>query len=121
MTFLLHKEKLKDIASLMGKLQEDYPAETNSFLRFMNKAEAGKALTLREKELINAGLAVAAQCDWCIAIHVQHAIEAGASRDEVIEAGFMALVMHGGPALMYMTPLLDAVDEFLPQQKKREV
>ena len=63
------------------------------------------------------GLSVAAQCDWCIATHVQHAAGAGASHDEVIEAGFMAVVMHGGPALMYMTPLLDAVDEFLPRKE----
>ncbi|MEJ2360779.1 MAG: carboxymuconolactone decarboxylase family protein [Gammaproteobacteria bacterium] len=110
-------EKLKDISILIGKLKGDYPEETNSFLKFINKAEAGKALTLREKELINVGLAVAAQCEWCIAVHVQHAIEAGASRDDVIEAGFMAVVMHGGPALMYMTPLLDAVNDFLPQKQ----
>ena len=110
------REKLSDISKLIGKLQSDYPAETNAFLSFMSKAEAGKALTIREKELINVGLAVAAQCEWCISIHVQHAIGAGASRDEVIEAGFMAVVMHGGPALMYMTPLLDAVDEFLPKE-----
>lgn len=109
-------EKLKDISNLIGKLRVDYPDETNSFLKFINKAEAGKALTLREKELINVGSAVAAQCEWCIAVHVQHAIEAGASRDDVIEAGFMAVVMHGGPALMYMTPLLDAVNDFLPQK-----
>ena len=111
------REKLNEISSLIGKLRLDYPAETNAFLSFMNKAEGGKALTVREKELINVGLSVAAQCDWCIAIHVQHAIQTGASRDEVIEAGFMAVVMHGGPALMYMTPLLDSVNEFLPQER----
>jgi len=109
-------QKLNDIKIMMGKLQADYPIETNAFLSFMSKAEAGKALTIREKELINVGLAVAAQCEWCIAIHVQHAIGAGASRDDVIEAGFMAVVMHGGPALMYMTPLLEAVNDFIPQQ-----
>lgn len=110
------REKLNDISNLIGKLRVDYPSETNAFLSFINKAEAGKALTIREKELINVGLSVAAQCDWCIATHVQHAIRAGASRNDVIEAGFMAVVMHGGPALMYMTPLLEAIDEFLPQE-----
>lgn len=110
--------KIEDISRLIGKLQEDYPVETNAFLSFMQKAEHGKALTIREKELINVGLAVAAQCEWCIAIHVQHAVSAGATRDEVIEAGFMAVVMHGGPALMYMTPLLEALDEFLPPTEK---
>ncbi len=108
--------KLNDISNLITKLQAEYPTETNAFLGFMNKAESGKALTRREKELINVGLAVGAQCDWCIAIHVQQAIEAGANRDEVMEAGFMAVVMHGGPALMYMTPLLAAVDDLLPQK-----
>jgi len=114
------REKLNDISDLIGKLRADYPAETNAFLSFMNKAEGGKALTTREKELINVGLAVAAQCEWCIAIHVQHAVGAGAGRDEVIEAGFMAVVMHGGPALMYMTPLLEAVDEFIPAHNQKK-
>ncbi len=109
------KEKLTEISSLIAKLKVDYPAQTNAFLGFMSKTEGGRALTVREKELINVGLAVGAQCEWCIAIHVQHAVEAGASRDEVMEAGFMAVVMHGGPALMYMIPLLEAVDTFLPQ------
>ena len=110
------REKLSDISKLIEKLKADYPAETDAFLGFMSKAEAGKALTIREKELVNVGLAVAAQCEWCIAMHVKHAIDAGARRDEVVEAGFMAVVMHGGPALMYMTPLLDAVNEFLPKE-----
>jgi len=71
------REKLNDISTLVETLRLDYPAETNAFLHFMNKAEAGKALDIREKELINVGLAVAAQCEWCIAIHVQHAVEHG--------------------------------------------
>jgi AhpD family alkylhydroperoxidase len=75
---------------------------------------------MRIKELINVGLAVGAQCEWCIAFHVKQAIKAGASRDEMIEAGFMAVVMHGGPAYMYMTPLLEAVDEFLPATESNE-
>jgi AhpD family alkylhydroperoxidase len=114
------REKLNEISSLIGKLRADYPSEIDALLRFMNKAEGGKALTIREKELINVGLAVAAQCEWCIAIHVQHAIEAGASRDEVVEAGFMAVVMHGGPALMYLIPLLEAVDELLAETESSE-
>ncbi|MGO9410965.1 MAG: carboxymuconolactone decarboxylase family protein, partial [Spirochaetia bacterium] len=37
---------------------------------------------------------------------------AGATRAQIISDGFMAVVMHGGPALMYLTPLLKAADEF---------
>lgn len=107
------RDKLDQVEELTRRLRHEYPAETGAFLGFLQKAEAGKALDLRVKELINVAMAVAAQCEWCIAFHVEQAIKAGASRDEVIEAGFMAVVMHGGPAYMYMTPLLEAVDEFL--------
>lgn len=109
------KKKLQEIETLIGCLQKDYPSETQAFLNFMSKAEGGPALDLRLKELINVALSVAAQCEWCVALHVRHAIDAGATRDEVMSAGFMAVIMHGGPALMYLTPLTQALDEFAPQ------
>ncbi len=108
------KEKLNQIMTLTERLEKDYPTETRGFLSFLKRAEAGKALDIRQKELINVGLAVAAQCEWCIAFHVEEAVKGGASRDEIVEAGFMAVIMHGGPAYMYMTPLMQAVDEFAP-------
>lgn len=106
------RKKLDQVEELTRRLSKDYPEETRAFLGFLKKAEQGKALELRVKELINVGLAVAGQCEWCIAFHVGQAVKAGATRDEVVEAGFMAVVMHGGPAYMYMTPLFEAVDEF---------
>lgn len=106
------RTKLEQVGELTRRLRKDYPAETGAFLGFLQKAEEGKALDLRVKELINVALAVAGQCEWCIAFHVEQAVRAGASRDDLIEAGFMAVVMHGGPAYMYMTPLFAAVDEF---------
>ncbi|HEB67217.1 MAG TPA: carboxymuconolactone decarboxylase family protein [Gammaproteobacteria bacterium] len=108
------KDKLEQIKTLTERLEKDFPVETKGFLSFLKRAESGKALDIRQKELINVGLAVAAQCEWCIAFHVEQAVAAGASRDEIVEAGFMAVIMHGGPAYMYMTPLLEALDEFAP-------
>ncbi len=109
------RERLQQVGELTQRLRREFPTETEAFLSFLKKAEAGKALDLKQKELINVGLAVAAQCEWCIAFHVEQAAQAGATRDEIIEAGFMAVIMHGGPAYMYMTPLYQAVDEFCPE------
>ena len=112
------KDKLNQAMQLTRRLQREYPTETDSFLGFLNRAESGKALDAKQKELINVGLSVAAQCEWCIAFHVEEAVKAGAKRDEIVEAGYMAIIMHGGPAYMYMTPLLEALDEFLPAEVK---
>lgn len=106
--------KLKEMMGLIERLKTQYPAQTGSFLNFMEKAESTPVLSLRDKELINVALSVAGQCEWCIAFHVKNAIGAGATRDETMEAGFMAVVMHGGPAMAYLTPLVEALDEFLP-------
>jgi len=104
-------QKLEDIAALMAFLNKDYPSETKAFSNFLQKAEGGPALDRRVKELINVALSVAAQCEWCIAIHVKGAFDSGATRDEVMTAAFMAVMMHGGPALMYLTPVRQALDE----------
>jgi len=108
------KERLKEVGDLTHRLQKEFPNETAGFLEFIKEAEGGAALPLKEKELINTALSVGAQCEWCIAFHVRNAVRAGATRNEIIEAGFQAVIMHGGPAFMWMTPLMQAVDEFAP-------
>lgn len=109
------KEKMERMQEAMAYLRRRYPEQMQAFSHFFKKTEEGPALTVREKELINVALAVASQCEWCIGVHVRAAARAGATRDEIIEAAFMAVVMHGGPALMYMTPLLEALDLYLPE------
>lgn len=106
------RDRLHEIESLLSTLGKSHPNEVQAFMNFMGKAESGPALSSKQKELVNVALSVAAQCEWCIAFHVKQAVHAGAKRDELIEAGFLAVLMHGGPAMMYMTPLLKALDEF---------
>ncbi len=111
-------DRLADVNALVKRLRRHYPTEAEAFLNFMRKAEDGVALTAREKELVNVGLSVAAQCKWCIDFHTRNAINAGANRDEIVEAGFMAIVMHGGPAFMYLTTLLEALDDLAPEGER---
>jgi len=105
-------DRMGEVASLTKRLEEEFPNETNSFLNFLKEAEGGPNLDAKHKELINVALSVAAQCEWCIAFHVRNAGKLGAKRAEIIEAGFQAIVMHGGPAFMYMERLYDAADTF---------
>jgi AhpD family alkylhydroperoxidase len=64
------------------------------------------------KELINIGISISDPCEWCIAFHARAARDADTSEDGIISAGFMSVLMHGGPALMYMMLLRDALAEF---------
>ncbi len=107
-----YKDKLEDIKKLIGRLQNEAPQQITAFHAFMEAVEKPGAMDRRAKELVNVALAVAAQCEWCIALHVKGALDAGADRAEVIDAAMQAVLMHGGPALMYMTPVEEALDEF---------
>ena len=107
-----YKKKLTEIKELIGRLQKESPQQMETFNKFMFAVEKPGAINMKSKALINVALAVAAQCEWCIALHVKEAIDGGAKREEIIDAGMQAVLMHGGPALMYMIPVEKAIDEF---------
>lgn len=104
--------KLREIEELLNTLGRQHPKEISAFSRFLGETLDNKALTTREKELIALALGIAAGCEWCIYLHTQKALEAGARKEELIEAGLVAVLMAGGPALMHLIPLMKAIETF---------
>lgn len=68
------------------------------------------ALTVREKELIALGIALAARCDPCICSHVEKAVLSGATRQELLELAGVVVVMQGGPGYVSVPKLVEALD-----------
>ena len=68
------------------------------------------------KEVIALVLAVAAECDGCIAAHARSAVKRGASPDQVAEALGVAIMMGGGPATVFAPRAWEAYQEFLGQE-----
>ena len=56
-------------------------------------------------------ISIAARCDGCIGAHVAAALKAGASKQELVETIDVAVLMGGGPAVIYGTQALAAVEE----------
>lgn len=106
------KRKLNEVMATVQRAMKENPKEAKAFMEFLEKAEGKGALDVKTKELMSVALSVAEHCEWCIAFHVKNAIEAGATREEIMEACFVAVLMGGGPSLMYIKPVMDAIDEF---------
>lgn len=71
------------------------------------------ALQVKYKELISVGIAAYNRCEYCIVYHVYKALEAGANRQEILEAGMVAVAFGGGPSMAYTSTLLrSCIDEF---------
>ena len=49
------------------------------------------------------------QCDGCIVVHTEAALQNGATQEEILEALGVAVQVKAGSALIYSTRALDAV------------
>lgn len=112
------KAKVEEITSNFKVIGELSPEQMSSFNRFMRMTEKRGALNPREKELISIALSICAHCEWCIAYHVKKALEHGATKKEIIESAWVSVLMGGGPALMYAQLVLEALNEFKPEEKE---
>lgn len=84
----------------------------SGFAALHGAAVADGVLPSRIKELIALAIGITSNCDGCIAFHVHDAIKAGATRAEIEEAIGVAILMGGGPAAVYASDALEALDQF---------
>jgi AhpD family alkylhydroperoxidase len=100
------------LQKLSAKLARELRGTMSGFTQLRVAAAAEGALSSKTKQLIALAIAVTVRCDGCIAYHVHDAVRAGASREEIMEAVGMAILMGGGPAMVYGCEALEALDQF---------
>ena len=74
-------------------------------------ARTDGAIPRKYCELIAVAVAVTMQCSYCIEAHAKAAKAAGATREEVVEASFVAAALRAGGAAMHGTMALKFFDE----------
>ncbi len=104
-----YNEKLR---GLMGQLGVEIPDTMSGFVGLHKAASADGALSHKVKELISLAIGVTVRCNGCIAFHAHDAIQAGATRQEIMETIEVAVLMGGGPSVVYGTEALEAVNQF---------
>lgn len=72
-----------------------------------------KHLDLKTKELMSVAIGCYNRCEYCIVYHSYKALEAGASKEEILEAAMVSVAFGGGPSMAYTVTLLqECIDEF---------
>lgn len=105
------KAFLGDFAATMQRVKAEVPATLEGFGTLFARTMAEGALSVREKELVALGIAVAQRCTPCINLHVEKCLKAGADRRQILEASSVAVMMQGGPAYTHLAVVLKALDE----------
>ncbi|MDF2611643.1 MAG: alkylhydroperoxidase AhpD domain protein [Lachnospiraceae bacterium] len=104
---------LQDFVGGLQVLSETNGENVQAFMNLLGTNYAEGALSVKTKELISVGIGAYNRCEYCIVYHVYKAYEAGATRQEIIEAAMVAVCFGGGPSIAYsVTTLMDAVNEF---------
>jgi AhpD family alkylhydroperoxidase len=103
----------KNLVSLMDQLGTKIPTTIQGFGNLHKASIADGALNAKTKELIALGIAITVRCDGCIAFHIHDALESGASSEEITETIGVAILMGGGPSVIYGCEALEALNQFL--------
>lgn len=110
------KDVISDLAPALGKLRKEIPDVMKGFDALSQAAKKKGALDEKTKELIALALGVGARCEGCIGFHTQALVKLGMTRAELLETLGMALLMGGGPSLMYAAEALKAFEEMSPNE-----
>ena len=96
---------IRDLAALA-------PPEAKGYFALSNAAERTDGLIPpKYRELMSIAVALATQCGYCLDVHTRRAHAAGASREEIAEATFIASAMRAGAAAAHGLLALRLYDE----------
>jgi len=111
------REAVREAKRAMTQMNQQVPEEMRCFTQFMGAVLQPGKLDVKTKELIALGMGLTARCKYCIGIHVQKALAAGATPEELWEVATVAVMMGGGPAMTYVAELQLALEEFGPKKE----
>ena len=96
---------------LAGERERLAPDTLAAFQAFSRQVFAEGALPAVTKQLIAVAVAHTTQCPYCIRSHTRQALKAGASREQIMEAIWVAAEMRAGAAYAHSNLALDALNQ----------
>lgn len=107
------REMLNDFVGGLENLSTTNPEHVGAFMGLLGASYEPQMLDLKTKELISVGISCYNRCEYCIVYHSYKAFEAGASKEEILEAAMVSVAFGGGPSMAYSVTLLQAcITEF---------
>jgi len=92
------------------RIQEEAPTIMRGFGGMKQALMKKGALSAKEKALIALGVGLSERCVPCMNLHIKACLEAGATREQVLEAAGAVVMMRGGPAFVHLPQVIQALD-----------
>jgi AhpD family alkylhydroperoxidase len=96
---------------LSKRRRELAPETETAFQAFSQKVFAEGALSAKNKQVIAVAVAHVTQCPYCIQGHTKAALRHGASREELMEAIWVAAEMRAGGAYAHSILAIETMEK----------
>ncbi len=107
------REMLNDFVGGLENLSKTNGEQVEAFMGLLGASYEPKHLDLKTKELMSVAIGCYNRCEYCIVYHSYKALEAGASKEEILESAMVSVAFGGGPAMAYTVTLLqECIEEF---------
>ncbi|MGD0710635.1 MAG: carboxymuconolactone decarboxylase family protein [Bacteroidales bacterium] len=107
----LYPESTREISEKRSALAPEISEAFSSFSKAVFKEGA---LPEKTKQLIAVAVAHVTQCPYCIRSHTKLAIRKGASKEEIMEAIWIASEMRAGAAYAHAVLAIDEMESIKP-------
>ena len=107
-----YQKVLSDLSDPVKDLRSHIPEVWRGFAELHKAALVDGELPGAVKELIAIAIAVARECDGCIASHARSAVRKGATPNQMAEMLGVTVLMLGGPGTVYGPRAWKAFSEF---------
>jgi len=106
---------LKNFNKQMTDIKKTIPVEYNAFIHEKEAILKSNRLPEKTKWLMMLVSSVSQKCPVCVTRAVKHCLEQGWTREEMLEACMVAVLVGGASAMTYVTMVNQAVDELADQ------
>jgi len=103
---------LREFETYFVKMRKEIPETRDAFANLLSTVYKDGALSAKHKELISIAISVYANCEACMIHHTRQALEAGASKAEIMEACAAAIVMGGAPATTKVPVVMKSIEKW---------
>jgi len=104
-------EMMEEVMKCTGRYKKEQMDVMSAHADFTSEVYRDGALSPKVKRLIALGVALRAGCVECIIPQTRRAVEAGATKDEVLEAVAVAISMSGTTAFGWSWRVVKVLEE----------
>ncbi|WP_054030653.1 carboxymuconolactone decarboxylase family protein [Desulfatitalea tepidiphila] len=113
-----YPERHKHLQQMTARLARDLRGPMSAFAQLNGATTAPGALDAKTKQLMALAIGITTHCEGCIVYHLRDAMRAGATREEILETLGVAIMMGGGPAVVYACEALEAMEQVASSGKE---